>query len=225
MTPDLLLARLQHRVDAARDLRLVGLNHRRQDRRRHVIDAARAQQRSNVLRQARPAEGEARLEIGGRNVELLVLAKHAHHILRVGAQRIAQVRDLVGEGDLQRMECIADVLDHLGRAYRSLQERRADPGIQLPERVARVGIVAADEHERRVIEVFDRRAFAHELGVDGDADRLGHAAAIGTLGQHARKHPLGRSRQDGAAQHDRQRTVRATRTPSRSPVATRARPS
>ena len=71
---------------------------------------------AHVLRQARAAEGEARLQVVGREVELRVLAEDVHHLVAVDAERLADVADLVGEADLQRVPGVVGVLHHLARS-------------------------------------------------------------------------------------------------------------
>ena len=199
----LLLACLQHGVHTAIDLSLVGRHHRAQQRRRDVVDAARAQERANILRQARPAVCKARFQVRRRDVQLAVLPEDAHHVLRVGAERIAQIRNLVSERDFQGVKRVADVLHHLCGAHARLEKRRRHAAVELPQLRRRVGVVAAHQHKRRMVEVLERRAFTHELGIHRNA-QLGHAAA-GAFRQHPRQHPLGGAGQHRAAQHDRER--------------------
>ena len=72
---------------------------------------------TQILRQAGAAESVSGLEVGGRYVELPVLADQFHHLERIDAKRMAEPRGLVCEGDLQGMEVVAAELEHLGRAH------------------------------------------------------------------------------------------------------------
>ena len=117
---------------------------RRQDAGEHrqldVVRLGQVHGRAQVLGQARAAEREARLQVGRRDVELRVLADQVHHLEGVDAERLAQPRRLVGERDLQRVEVVAAVLHHLGRAHRGHDELAR----QVPEQRAQ----RADRHAR-----------------------------------------------------------------------------
>ena len=83
-----------------------------------VVHLGEVVRRAQILRQARAAERETGLQIRRRNVELPVPAHQIHHLERIYAHRLADPGRLVGEGDLQRMEVVAAVLDHFGGADR-----------------------------------------------------------------------------------------------------------
>ena len=102
--------------------------------------------------------------------------------MAVDVELLAQVADLVREADLQRVPGVARVLDHLRDADAGADERRVDRLIER-DRAARVGrVVVADERQRRLAEVLQRRAFAQELGVDRHAE----AVAVLLAGRRAR---------------------------------------
>ena len=48
----------------------------------------------------------------------------ARHFLHVGAESLAQVGDLVDEGDLRRQEGVRRILDQLGGAPAGVEDRR-----------------------------------------------------------------------------------------------------
>ena len=85
-------------------------------------------QRPHVLRQAGAAEGEAGPQVGRADVELGVGEEDLHHLVGVEPERRADRADLVGEGDLERVEAVVDVLGHLGDGDRHPEARaRAGP--------------------------------------------------------------------------------------------------
>ena len=88
---------------------------------------------------------------------------------------LSKPSDFVDKGDLCREHGIAGVLDHLRRF--NIHEHQwvglADVGlIQLAEEFAAPLIVHAADHAVGLLEVADRVAFAEELGVVGNAERL-----------------------------------------------------
>ena len=121
----------------------------------------------------RPAHSSARTSFGrhdppkanpgvryaSRDVELPIQPEDAHHFLRVGAERVAQIGDLVREADLQGVKGVADVFDHLGGPHAVCDERSVDAGIEVPKRAPRVsGVVAADQNKRRMVEIVEARS-------------------------------------------------------------------
>src|SRR3546814_12659892 len=59
---------------------------------------------AQLLRQAGAAEGEARPQVGRRNVEVAILAEDAHGVASIDAERLHQRAELVGERHLDRMK-------------------------------------------------------------------------------------------------------------------------
>ena len=92
---------------------LVGGQHVRQQRHRHIRPVRRVHQAPQVLGQARTAEGEPRAQIRRADVELAVGQKHLHHPVRVQPQRPADRPQLVSEADLHPVEGVVRVLGHL----------------------------------------------------------------------------------------------------------------
>ena len=172
-----------------------------QQRQFDVLLLGQMQRRAQVLGQARAAEREARLQVGARDVELRVAAHQVHHLERIDAQRFAQSRGFVGERDLQRVEVVAAVLDHLRRAHRRHVEVARQVAEQSPQHLRCVIAAGADDRERRVVVVADRRAFAQELRLEADVEVPALLLAGGFLHQRA-QHALHRARHQGRAEHE-----------------------
>ena len=79
-------------------------------------------QRQRVLGKARAAI--ARPGMQELRADAVVEADAARDLLHVGADLLAQIRDLVDEGDLDRQEGVGRIFDQLGRAPRGEQQRR-----------------------------------------------------------------------------------------------------
>ncbi|HXV75023.1 MAG TPA: hypothetical protein VD788_01800 [Candidatus Polarisedimenticolaceae bacterium] len=192
----------QHHLDRVLDVKVVALLDRRQHRRVDVAPPGRVEQRPQVLRQTRATEREPRLEIGRRDVELPVVADQRHDRMRVDADGLADSPDLVGEGDLQRVEGVAGVLQHLGGRDRGADELARQVPEQLAQQILRTLSVDADDGERRAIVILDRRAFAEELGLKAEAEA--HAGGhSGVLLDQRPDQLVDRARQHGRT-HDEQ---------------------
>ena len=99
------------------------------------------------------------------------------HVIDVGADQLADVRDLVHERDARRQNRVRRVLAQLGARRVHHQDRRAgarERRVQLlhDRRRALVVRLDADHDAIRLHEVFDRGALLQELGVADDAERL-----------------------------------------------------
>jgi hypothetical protein len=180
------------------------------------VDLGQVGGRAQVLGQAGTAEGKAGLEVGLRDVELRVLAHQVHHLEGIDAQRVAQPGGFVGEGDLERVEVVAAVLHHLGRTHRGLDEAARQLAEQLAQRSTGKGMVGADDGERRLVVVADRRAFAQELGLEsrgGSPRRPSCPTALDDRAQHV----FDGTRHQRRAEDDdmRRRSCRRSRGPSR----------
>src|SRR5690606_7399625 len=129
------------------------------------------EQRQRVLGKARAAIARPRLQEA--RADAAVEADAVGHVLHVGADFLAQVRNLVDEADLGREERVRRILGQLGRAAGHDQQPRlvAEQGtVDLAQHFGGVVVVDADHHPVRALEVVDRRAFAQELGVGGDRE-------------------------------------------------------
>src|SRR5208282_6862024 len=104
-----------HDLHRARHLHLVAWENRFENRELQVFHPSLIGEGTQVLWQARTAEGKPWHEISSRDVQFLVLAKDAHDRLGVDAERIAEVSDLVGKPDLESMPTVIDVLHHFRR--------------------------------------------------------------------------------------------------------------
>jgi hypothetical protein len=148
--------------------------------------------RTQVLGQARAAEGKAGFQIGTRDVELRVLAHQIHDLEGVDAQRLAQARRFIGEGDLERVEVVAAVLHHLGRSHRGLKKLARQVVEERSQSIHRRRVVGTHHGERRFVVVADRRAFTQELGLETQEESHAVLLAGGLLDDRA-QHILDRS--------------------------------
>ncbi len=90
--------------------------------------------------------------------------------MAVDVQPLADVADFVREAHLQGMPRVARVLDHLRHPDARAHERRVDRLVE-GDRAARIGrVIVADERQRRLPEVLQRRPLAQEFGIDRDAE-------------------------------------------------------
>src|SRR2546426_1165320 len=94
---DLLLARFHDLVERLLDLQLVARQNLRDDRQLDVHFLRAVLQRADILWEARAAECEARLQVVGREVQLLVATEDVHHFVAVDTDALAQVADLALE--------------------------------------------------------------------------------------------------------------------------------
>ena len=153
-----------------------------------------------ILGQAGAAEGEAGTHVVARQVELVVLADHVHHLAAVDADRLGDVADLVGEGDLGGVPDVAGVLDHLGDLDGLADDRRVQLAVDFLEKVAGLLVQFADHGHRREVVVLDRGALAEEFGVGADAEVDPGLLARAVLDQRDH-HVVDGARQYGAAHH------------------------
>ena len=129
------------------------------------------EQRLDVLREARTAVARARVE--ELKADAGVVAHSDRDFVRVGVDRLAQVRDRVDERHLGGEERVRRVLDHLGRGGVGDEHRRLDPLVELAHAHGRLAVVTTDDDAVGVQEVADGLALAQELGVRRDGDALG----------------------------------------------------
>ena len=157
-------------VVGAVELDLVG-GHRSVEHGRGDVDGTRlVAPRPQVLRQAGAAEGEARHQIGRRDVEALVAAQDAHHLVAVDGGALADVTDLVGEAHLEGVPGVVGVLHRLGGGHVDDDRLDADARHQRPELEDRVLVELAEDDGAGIVVVGDRRALAQELGIVGHAE-------------------------------------------------------
>ena len=163
------------------------------------------QQRSQVLRQACAAERESRLQIGGGDVQLVIAAEDVHDLMAVGADRLADAADLVGETHLQRVPRVVHVLDHLGGLEIGAHERTGEPVIEFRQHLAACAVQLTDHGLRRIQEVVHRGALAQELGVHAQPE-IDSGSPPGRGLERRDHHVARRSRQHRAADCDHRRT-------------------
>ena len=144
------------------DLRLVG----------------KGQEAADVLGQAGAAEGEARGEVGARDVERAVLAKQVEGGAGVDAHGGKDGAGFVGEGELRSVEGVGEVFGRLGGGVVDDMEVAGNGRVEFAQNAGVVAGRGADEGERGVLEVADGGAFAEEFGVRVVAE----AVAVGCPG-------------------------------------------
>src|SRR5206468_5945795 len=105
-----------------------------------------------------------------RDVELRVLAEQAHHLVAVRAERLAQVTDLIREGDLHAVKRVTSVLEHLGNTDVGDVHGSLDTGVELRHFPASRFMLRADDCEWRVRKITKRRALTQELRTHAHAD-------------------------------------------------------
>ena len=162
-------------------LELVDLDHAGQQLEGVAGVAGQLLQRGDVLREAAAAVADAGTEEA--LADALVEAHAAGDLLDVGADALADVRDLVDEGDLGGEERIRCELDHLGGGRVGAEDRRLEIAVETRYASNVIGAVAADHDAIWLAEVSDGRALAQELRVRHVANVL--AAARIELGANA----------------------------------------
>ena len=162
--------------DGALELRVIGGQHRFQQREFEIEPRGAVDQGAQIFGQAGAAEGEARLEVGGRDIERVVAAEGVHDFRAVDAQFAGQRADFVGEGNLHRVEGVAGVLDHLCGAQGDDGGLHGKAGIDGGDALDGLGRRSADHQQGGLHEVAYRGAFAQELGIGdhGDQRRTAH---------------------------------------------------
>ena len=159
-------AELQDLVHRVIDVRAVADQQAGQHRHLEIVLLRDVRQRAQILRQARAAEGEAGLQVRRRDVQARIGAHQPHDLVRVDAERLRDAADLVGEGDLERVEGVAAHLERFGHADTGHEEARVEVLEDLAHRVDRGFAVAADDGVRRMVVVADRTALAQELRLE-----------------------------------------------------------
>ena len=111
-------------------LQLVDLDHRGQQLEVIAGVAGQHLQRADVLREAAAAVADAGAEEGA--ADPLVEPHPLRHLADVGAYLLADVGDLVDEGDLRRQEGVGGELDHLGAGDVGAEDLAAERLIEPP---------------------------------------------------------------------------------------------
>ena len=97
----------------------------------------------------------------------------ARDILNIGADLLAEIGDLVDEGDLRRQKGIGGIFGQFGRPPAGEEDRRLveiERPIDLVHHVARARILGADDDAVGALEIADRRAFAQEFRIGDDGE-------------------------------------------------------
>ena len=107
-------------------------------------------------------------------------------MLRVDAQADGHRSDLVSERDLDGVEGVAGVLDHLGGVQRNEAGGDRQPGIEIGDAAGGDFVGTADYEQRRLQKVLYGGAFAKEFGIGNDtahgviAERFGGDIVTGS---------------------------------------------
>ncbi len=176
-------AAAQDELQRVVDLMLIAGDHAGQHRHVHVLLLGDIQQGTQILGQAGAAEGETGAQVSGRDVELPVPGDQTHDLARVDPQGLPQAADLVGEDNLDRVEGITGVLEHLRRADVGADKFARQVLEHRPDDVQGARRVAADHGERRIVIILDRAALAQELRLKGQAEAFAQLFA-GVLFQY-----------------------------------------
>ena len=190
-------------MQGALDLQLVAWQDRGQNGQRDIERFCLVQQGAQVLGQARAAESEARPEVTRRQVELGVLAENLHHAVAVHLQGLAEVADLVGKADLERVPGVVGVFDHFSGLDVGADQRRGNARIQTGKYVAARARQLSDHGLRRIEVVVYRGPLAQKLGIDAHTE-IGSGVPSGAglqRGNHELTH--GSGKQGAAHHHDR----------------------
>jgi hypothetical protein len=166
-------------VDDRDALAAVYLHHRTQDLRVRAVAGRDVLERLDVLREAAAAVADPGVEEARPDPS--VVAHALGDQLHVGADPVADLGDLVDEGDLGGQERVRGVLDHLGGAPVAGHDRAAEPLVQPGDGLGRGQLGRADDDAVRREEVLERRALAQELGVGDDPDRPRAAVPVEPL--------------------------------------------
>ena len=137
-----------------------------------MASAASLVSAERVLGEARTAEAWAGIE--KLAADAVVKTDAVRDIENVGADALAQVGDFVDEGHLHRQEHVGGVFDHLRAAARRIDDTPAvafDGPVDLRHDLARAVVLGPDDHSVGPLEIFDRGAFAKELGIGDDGER------------------------------------------------------
>ena len=106
----------------------------------------------------------------------VVEADAARHVLDVGAHLLAQIGNLVDEGNLGGEKGVCRVLDQLGRSPRCIQHRcsiEVKRPVELSHYFFGAAMLGSHHNPVRMLEVADCRTFAKKLGI-------GHNSKIGS---------------------------------------------
>ena len=186
--PELVIQRTAELLQQHSFLPLVGRFNCRQYIQFDPALASHLDQRLDILGEARPSVPGAREQ--KRLSDAGIASDPLPHEIDICAQLVAQIGDLVHEGDPRSEHPVRRVLSHLGRGDVHQQDRLpgADKGsVELGHHSPCVGRLDAQDHAVGSHEVFDRCSFFQELRVAADMKRkLGFARdSLGDPGRAA----------------------------------------
>ena len=87
------------------------------------------------------------------------------HLAHINGECVADLGDLVHEGDLRSQECVGGVLDHLSCVGVGDEDRAVGEAVKVSHPDGGFAVAGANHHPIRVEEVVDRCAFPQEFGV------------------------------------------------------------
>lgn len=170
------------------DLELVAWQNGANNGQLQVMDLGLVGESAQILGEAGAAEGEAREQVSGGDVEFAVLAEDVHDSMGVNAEGLTQVSDFVGEADFERMPVVVDIFDHLGGLEVGADEWGLEVGVEGGERVSAGLVELADDGFGRRIEISNGRTFAQEFRVMADAEV--HTGALAGVFLKDRNHDI-----------------------------------
>ena len=130
-----------------------------------------AHQRHRVLGKAGAAIARPRMQEFAPDAP--VKADTLGHVMNVGAQLLAQIGNLVDEGDLGGEEGIGRVFDHLAGFQRGHNDGRLDEEqrpVEIAHNLLRPRALGADDHAVRPHEIADGGPFAQKFRVGGNVE-------------------------------------------------------
>src|ERR1700730_10194130 len=166
--------------------RLVHRDRRFDDRQGGLGLARGAHQCGAVLGEARAAKARPGME--KLAADAAVEPDAAGDVLDIAAQGLAQIGDLVDEGDLGGEKGVGRVFDQLGGLDAGEHDRRLNQierPIELAQHRPRPLAVGADHHPVGAHEIGDRRALAQKLRIGSDIKAVGRPGAAQDLGDLA----------------------------------------
>ena len=144
-----------------------------------ALVAGELDERLDVFRKAAAAESDARKQ--ERRPDAPIGADRLAHLIDVRAERFADVRHLVHEGDARGENRVRRVLAQLGAGEVHHHDRRAgarERRIQLDHQLARAIVFDADDDAIGLEEILDRRPLLQKLRVADDAERMRWSRAV-----------------------------------------------
>src|SRR5262252_8427694 len=148
-------------------MRAVARQHRLKHRDLCAKLARAVDQGTEVLRQARAAEGKAWSQIRRGDIQPGVRLEYLHDRVAVDAERLAEPPDLVGESDLERMPRVVSELDHLRRGDAGRHDVAGIRAVDGGSAFQRPRVAGTDHGLRWATVIVDGGPFTKELRREG----------------------------------------------------------